>query len=311
MLVSRSAPPTPSAAADRHIAAGGGCIACGRCAPACPTGAIEVAGFTVAVPPAADPAAPVTVECRRLSKRAGTPETIRVSCLGGLGTGHLIELRLAAGDRPIHLIDRGWCADCPAGGVEHPVRRAVEATAALLSAMGTAALAPSLVCRPLPRRHAAGVSDDDAPAAARRLLLRRLAGLETGEMASEPPPVRRVDTEPPLDPTARQRTTTALAALALRLNALAPPAVEQTVAISERCQNHQVCVRVCPTGALAAGSEAQAETLVFDDSRCIASGACERSCPESALVNRHAKGSPDRHRKGTPLRTASEGSLSR
>jgi ferredoxin len=212
------------------------------------------------------------------------PDGFRVPCLGGLSAYALLELRLEAGDRPIHLIDRGWCGDCPAGGAEHPAGPSLESAAALLAAMGAASLAPALVRRPLPRRRAGTPREMDVPAVpARRTALRRLAGSCDRTAAGERPPLRRAAADLPLDPVAHRRTAAVLHRLSARLNAPVPEAFFPTIAMADGCRNHQVCARVCPTGALAAEAGTTETRMMFDSTRCLACGACVRHCPEHAL----------------------------
>ena len=266
----------------RHIIADPGCIACGRCAAECPTGAIAVAGFAVAMPAAA-PSIPVEVECRRVPATAAKPDAVRVPCLGGLAPYALLEMQLDAGDRPVHLIDRGWCGACPAGGNTHPAQASLARATALLAAIGAAAQAPVLVQRPLPKRRAATPPHMDKPSApARRLLLRRLAATDD-RAGGDGRPLGRGIAGLPLDPVAKRRTVAALHRLSERLNVPVPRLVSPVVAISQYCRNHQVCTKVCPTGALAADTTASVTGIVFDSARCIACSACVRHCPEHAV----------------------------
>jgi Fe-S-cluster-containing hydrogenase component 2 len=270
-------------AEDGPMVADAGCIACGRCAAQCPTGAIEAAGFAMSVTPAAD-GMPIEVECRRVPSTSCRADGIRVPCLGGIDAGGLLELLLEAGDRPVRLIDRGWCADCPAGGPVHPARRNLDAVTTLLTAMGKADLAPALVMRPLPHRRAAKAVDQDGPAGpTRRAVFRRLSGAGEEAAVSERPQVRRASASAPLDPGLRRRTAAALQALSLRLDRPQPGAFYPALRVSDACCNHQVCTPVCPTAALVSTCGAAAETLMFDSALCIACAACVRHCPEHAV----------------------------
>ncbi len=277
-------PPKAIRTGERRIVSDGRCVGCGRCATVCPTGAIETTGYRPAIAAAgmAETDAPVVVECRRVPAADCPAGAVRLPCLGGLAEADLIDLRLAAGNRPVHLIDRGWCGACPAGGAEHPAWRVVERVARLLTEMGAAELSPALVSRPEPRRRSGARADDiDAVAApGRRALLRRLTAAPEADEA----PTRPLCDGLPVEPLARKRTHAALERLADRLGVpAAPSSFYATVSISGRCRNHQVCVAVCPTGALAADTGATAASVVFESVRCIACGACARHCPEHAI----------------------------
>lgn len=292
---------------ERRVVADDRCVGCGRCAVACPTGAIETVGppIDMATEGRDEPmttvgrAEPMSIDCRRVPATAGT---VRVACLGGLTPSDLLETLLAAGERPVHLIDRGWCAACPVGGAEHPAGRALAEVARLLSAMGAAERAPTLVFRPLTGRPArSGVGDMEAVAApARRALLRSLVAAATDEPTdadSEPP--RPLSQRLPIDPVARRRTVAALGRLAARLDVPVAPSVYPAIGIDETCCNHRVCVAVCPTAALAVETTAAAVALVFDPVRCIACGACAHHCPERAvsLAPEGLAGRDDGHRR--------------
>ena len=82
----------------------------------CPTGALAAAGFEkLDEEISIAEGAVVRLECERVPREDSVAGATRVPCLGGLGTGELLALREAAGDREIRLMDRGWCAECPAG----------------------------------------------------------------------------------------------------------------------------------------------------------------------------------------------------
>ena len=283
---------------ERRVTADTGCVGCGRCAVACPTGAIETAGF----PPefaVGDAGGPIQVDCRRVPAAA---RTVRVACLGGLTVSDLLEACLAAGERPIHLMDRGWCAGCPVGGADHPARGTLDRVAGLLREMGQSERAPKLVSRPLTGRPArSGIGDMEAVAApARRALLRTLVAAASDgptSIDSEPPPP--LSQRLPVDPLARRRTVAALGRLAAWLDAPVAPSVFPHIEIGDGCCDHRVCVAVCPTAALAVQSTAAAVALSFDPVRCIACGACARHCPERAvtLVPKGRAGEDDGHRR--------------
>ncbi|HXF47737.1 MAG TPA: 4Fe-4S binding protein, partial [Burkholderiaceae bacterium] len=105
-----------------RLSASDACIGCGRCVAVCPNEALEIDGLE-SLGAATQSAAEMVVrlECSRVPDDEDRPGTVRVPCLGAVSTGWLVQLQAHAGDRPVHVIDRGWCATCPAGGqARHP-----------------------------------------------------------------------------------------------------------------------------------------------------------------------------------------------
>jgi ferredoxin len=138
-----------------------GCVDCGQCVTACPTEALSVPGFAPPRLTALDAGGhssnqppPVAIDCWRVPVSMSPAGALRVPCLGGLSVPWLLALVAGTAGRRIELLDRGFCAHCPAGGPEHPVRGVLAETQGLLDAMEvTAARWPMLVDRPLsPRR---------------------------------------------------------------------------------------------------------------------------------------------------------------
>jgi ferredoxin len=244
------------------------CLGCGRCVAECPTDALVRPQEPHLV---ADAGAfgPLVVDCSRVPVAALPADAIRVPCTGGLRPSDWLTLREAAGDRPIRVMDRGWCASCPAGGTAHPAADAL-ARARDLCPRG----APELVAKPLPERRAVAPRPRPTvgPALSRRALFARL-------QPSPPAPVVDPPRAHKLEPAERLRQHAHLTAAGQR-----PPAgFFPSVRISERCQNHQVCAGVCPTGALAAVEGDELLGIAFDPLRCIACGQCEALCPEQAI----------------------------
>ncbi|ABM61146.1 4Fe-4S binding protein [Halorhodospira halophila] len=267
------------------------CLSCGQCVAACPTGALQVPGFGVAV---ADDA-PARLDCYRVDRTDAAD--VRVPCLGGLGAADLLELHTAGGGRGPVLLDRGWCADCPLGGPEHPAQRAIEQAADLLAGGRPAeALQPRIETAPLPSARAQaplpGVADE-APVS-RRDLLRRLAG-QAGATArvldDDATPAHTAPLRHKITPRPRTRMLNALAALGVT----PPPALTPRVTIHGGCQDHGVCAALCPTGALHRGEEADGSGLDFDPAACIACQLCQQACPEQALTVTATGGAPAPH----------------
>jgi ferredoxin len=249
---------------------GEGCLGCGRCVAVCPTDALtrpEELSLN------ADPggSGPLVVDCSRVPVAVLPADAIRVPCTGGLRPSDWLSLRAAAGDRSIRIMDRGWCATCPAGGGEHPAADAL-GRARELCPDG----APELMAAPLPEHRAVAPRPRPraGPALSRRSFFARL-------QPAAPAPAPEVDPPRPLKlaPAERLRQHVHLTAAGRP-----PPAGFFTgVRISERCQNHGVCAGVCPTGALAAIDDDETLGIAFDPVRCIACGQCEARCPEQAI----------------------------
>ena len=233
------------------------CVACGRCAAACPTEAIRVPGF------AAVPAGPV--ECARVAPPDRLPEAAVVPCLGGLRAVDFLE----SGPVPV---DRGWCTDCPAGGVEAPWAAAVADADAARDWLG---LEPVPIERqPLPGRRALPLPEHlDARGAARRGLFRRVTREAPAPAVAAA--VRRVE------PRATQHRAAVIEARAGRQ---VPAALLPRVAVSDGCDANRVCVAACPTSALSVVSDAAGTGLDLDAERCTACGVCAEACPTDAVT---------------------------
>jgi ferredoxin len=234
-----------------------------------------------------DPSGEVTglrIDCWRVPDRLRA--NISVPCLGALDAATL--LRFEAGERPIELLDRGWCENCPAGGKgPHPAQAALEATAVMLKGMGMAeTLMPRIRQSRLSSEVAnAGLPDADAvtPLSRRAFFGRLAAPVQQGADAAGQPRQLKQPTAPPPHPSlARQRMTQAMKKIAEKFNLPGHP-VSLSAGMDEQCRNHQGCTRVCPTGALQAYEEANGSGVRFAASACIQCGLCEQHCPEQAI----------------------------
>lgn len=251
---------------------GAACVGCGRCAATCPTEAIAVPGFGL---PALPPPDGCLIECARVARADRMPGAHIVPCLGGLSSASLLEFVAATGTS-VTLIDRGWCAACPAGQTEHPWAEALSDVAAV--AIATHRIGPSVGRAPLPLRRALPLPDHlDARGAARRSMFRRRPEATPGTKPTHVARVRRVE------PRQSLRRAAAIARLAARP---VSAALSPGLTVSDRCAASRVCVAACPTSALSVGTDAQGTGLDLDPTRCTACGACATACPEQAITVR-------------------------
>ncbi len=277
--------------AGAPVASGEACIGCGQCVAACPTAALEVDGFAL---PSELPVGPgaLFIDCWRVPPAESPEGAWRVPCLGGLDAGWLLALfdRLdERGARPIRLLDRGACQNCPAGGGIENFHAALDEVRELLSACGVdPAVLPASTFQAA--RQALAPSIPTAASAVpieRRQFFRSLLGgaartLDAANAAVAVPadePLRRE-----ILPLANLRIATALDNIARRRGRSAPPRALPQLSVAD-CAAHGVCARVCPTGALqrseaANGSSAE---LRFRAALCIGCGQCVRVCPDGAL----------------------------
>ena len=230
------------------------CSSCGRCAAACPTGAI-----TAAPPPPAR-----VYECGRVRGAANGAAT--VTCLGGFSAG---DLRDALGGGDVTLVDRGWCAGCPvSGGDAAPWARAVETVNAEAAALDIAqrvhvrhAPRGAWRARPAPAGRAADAS--------KRAVFTRLARGRAGDTGPRDP----LDALPgPVDTPGPRRRLAQLAALAG--DAPLPGALFPALSVVHEAPDLGALARLCPTGALTLAAAGDREELRFDPTACIACGEC-------------------------------------
>ncbi len=284
---------------DERLALLPDCLSCGRCIPVCPMGALELPGLVQRLGAQEDV---LRVDCRRvpLALRAG----VSVPCLGALDAAALLEL--AASGQPIELLDRGWCAECPANGGERsqafPAQAALQQASDLLSQRGwPAASHPRRVSLPLPLEVALPMPSarEASPCMTRRGFFGRLAKpireVATQHEETAPPP-RPPVAAPPHASLARARLLAALDALPMKglgddktvTSPSVPSALTVELQIGPECRNHQGCTKVCPTGALQPYQDHvdgfEVGGVRFNMRLCLDCGLCLRHCPEQSLV---------------------------
>lgn len=269
----------------------GTCIGCGQCAAACPSGALDLAGFQL--PAIADDVGDeIFVDCWRVPFEMSPAGALRVPCLAGLGTGWLAGLVERAGERPVHLLDRGACDACPAGKGVSGLRARVSEARILLFESGVAPESlPSITFVPTETALTPGIPESSQEMRmGRRSFFRNLAG----QMArgAEQVAATGIDADDPIvlrqevEPIDRLRLVTALATIARRHQRDLPNKVLPHLSLGD-CSGHGICAGVCPTGALTRAivgdTVGDAAELKFLAARCIACGQCARSCPDKAL----------------------------
>jgi ferredoxin len=261
------------------------CIGCGQCAAVCPSGALHVDGF--ALPVELPDEAELLVDCWRVPAAESPVGTLRVPCLGGLSAGWLLSLFNQSGERPIRLLERGQCAECPAGAGIKSLLAAITETRMLLFECGVdMSLMPMLAWRPcntllLP---AIPASTAEVPLP-RRGFFRALLGegVRTVDAARPVPDAALITLRTPMHPLQRMRLVTALASIARRHERPLPARVLPHLSLGA-CDANGVCAAVCPTGALQKlVPAADRAELRFESLRCIACNQCARVCPERSL----------------------------
>lgn len=268
------------------------CQHCGQCASACPTRALAVDGFDVRLP--VTPTA--TLACSRHAQ-AGA-EAIRVPCLGGLHINDLLAALERSPERTIRLAGDAPCAGCASAAKDvAPARRLVAAIEPLLrsSSVPVDRIAVGATSSSLPdgngRSGSAAPIRPTGPTTSRRAFFSAL-----GRAVSDGVVSKAGRASPLLDPAKveksprapiafvrSQETRMLMEALARHFGATPDATILPRITVSDACQLHGGCARLCPTGALRMANRGEVQELRFDAAQCIDCGACANTCPESAL----------------------------
>ncbi|MDH5325487.1 MAG: 4Fe-4S dicluster domain-containing protein [Gammaproteobacteria bacterium] len=239
----------------------------------------------------------VCIDCCKVPPELSPPGSLRVPCLGSISLSDLLYLSIQAEGRPLLILDRNWCSDCPASkDGNNPVHSVLlEAKAWLSDLFVPQDEQPLLVLKPLPRhrrrnhipkaRNEAGMS--------RRAFFDQLAGeaimavqfaveqLSTQEFQE----VSKADSRRhSLRATERERLYNLLNTIATQRGQSIPARFFPHAEIdAQSCRNHRHCVALCPTKALRTYELEGVVGVDLDPVACIACGQCEHICPERAF----------------------------
>jgi ferredoxin len=268
------------------------CMACGRCASSCPTAALTVSAANLDWPGVT--ATAIRLECQRvpLARLIGT---LRVPCLGGIAPVDILEWLAANPEHTLEWCDRGWCADCPAGGSEFAGASVMARIEPLLSVLEVP-IRQWPKTRSVPTDVAAALPLDSTPPSP-SIGRRRFFAAFAGDLPDRSPPAaaslrvsRAAHRASPRIAQFRQRWDAAVRRLAARGAEVLPAAIYPEVTVAESCDLAGVCAAVCPSAALTLERDHQASAvaLSFNAALCLDCGQCQRACPTQSLQLRPA-----------------------
>ncbi len=271
-----------------------GCTGCGRCAAACPSGALLVEGFDELVQPlpGGEAVAPLRFECRRVPRKlAGNAR--QVPCLGGIALSTLIGL-VARNSSAVTLIDRGWCATCPSGAGNAPIKALADTVRRVVADVGLPGeRLPQVRGMPTPHDLALPMTAmTDGPTMPRRAFFGALLKRTVEAAAAiRSPDISRLAVEitrgalsaSPVIRHARKRMAASLVELAGQAGKTLSAKFFPDLSVTGRCALHGVCSAVCPSGALAVIQNEASAGLRFTPELCLACGLCTRHCPTGSL----------------------------
>lgn len=265
------------------------CLGCGQCASVCPAGALRVHGFGIDLAALPASAEAIRIECARVPDSV-RGDAIRVPCLWGVSKDRLVDICAVGGARPVQLIDRGWCAACPAGSTGASVSQAIEEATAVLDAMGCSeSVWPRLERIDTPSALALAInSGQDIEPLGRRAFFDSF--VKRMVSAAQAVPVERAKAGPDArsaSPTIRinrQRFANTVRRVAAETGVRVPAVIFPQVEVASGCDNHGLCAAVCPSAALRMYNDEDGATgLEFEPELCIACEACAEHCPSQAI----------------------------
>ena len=257
------------------------CIACGACAVACFTGALDYPQPRALVHQglAQGEGGQVEIACSQAERsEAKGSAAVVVACLAGLSGADLIAAAAAGHDRLV--LTSGECSSCPAGPALARAWPDIEAISSWLGAAGM----PSCVERATTASSGAPMHPP-AASVSRRDLFGLLVGrgrvVAAAALASPKPTIDELHAVTP-PPAVQRRLLADLESLRSRVTASHPLPGTGPLAgvdIGEACDGCGLCTRFCPHGALTA-AEGRVD---FDARLCTGCGLCAESCSREAI----------------------------